>query len=43
MKLKISYWVITAIVAFCVGSGGAAELVDCQSNVEGLARLGYQA
>jgi len=27
MKWKsISYWVITAIVVFCIGSGGAAEL-----------------
>ncbi len=43
MKLIISYWVIAAIVAFCIGSGGTAELVDCQSNVEGLVRLGYQA
>ena len=42
MKLKsISYWVITAIVAFCIGSGGAAELARLQGNVEGLVRLGY--
>jgi len=44
MKLKsISYWVITAIVAFCIGSGGAAELAGLPGNVEGLVRLGYPA
>ena len=42
MKWKsISYWVITVIVAFCIGSGGAAELARLPGNVEGLARLGY--
>jgi len=44
MKLKsISYWVITAIVAFCIGSGGVAELARLQGNVEGLVHLGYPA
>jgi uncharacterized membrane protein YphA (DoxX/SURF4 family) len=44
MKLKsISYWVITAIVAFCIGSGGAAELARLPGTVEGLVRLGYPA
>ena len=38
---SISYWVITAIVAFCIGSGGAAELARLPGNVEGLVRLGY--
>jgi hypothetical protein len=42
MKLKtISYWVITAMVAFFIGSGGAAELARLPGNVEGLVRLGY--
>ena len=42
MKWKsISYWVITVIVAFSIGSGGAAELARLPGNVEGLARLGY--
>ncbi len=42
MKWKsISYWVITVIVAFCIGSGGAAELARLPGNVEGLVRLGY--
>jgi hypothetical protein len=44
MKLKsISYWVVTVIVAFCIGSGGAAELARLPGNVEGLVRLGYPA
>ena len=44
MKWKsISYWVITVIVAFCIGSGGAAELARLPGNVEGLVRLGYPA
>jgi DoxX-like family len=44
MKLKsLSYWVITAMVAFFIGSGGAAELARLQGNVEGLVRLGYPA
>ena len=42
MKLKsISYWVITAMVAFFIGSGGAAELARVPGNVEGLVHLGY--
>ena len=42
MKLKsISYWVITVIVAFFIGSGGAAELARLSGNVEGLVHLGY--
>ena len=44
MKAKsISYWVVTAMVAFFIGSGGAAELMRVPGNVEGLAHLGYPA
>jgi DoxX-like family len=44
MKLKsISYWVITIVVAFCIGSGGAAELAGVPGTVDGLVRLGYPA
>jgi DoxX-like family len=44
MKWKsISYWVITALVAFFIGSGGAAELAGVPGTVEGLVRLGYPA
>ena len=42
LKLKsISYWVVTAMVAFFIGSGGAAELARVPGNVQGLAQLGY--
>jgi len=42
MKSKtIAYWITTAIVAFLIGSGGAAELAHLRGNVEGLVRLGY--
>ena len=44
MKTKaIAYWTTTAIVAFLIGSGGAAELAHVRGNVEGLMRLGYPA
>jgi hypothetical protein len=36
-----SYWVITALVAFFIGSGGLAELARVPGNVQGLVRLGY--
>ena len=38
---SISYWIITAMVAFFIGSGGAAELARVPGNVQGLAQLGY--
>jgi len=42
MKLRsINYWVVTAMVAFFIGSGGAAELMRVPGNIEGLVRLGY--
>ncbi|HET6268376.1 MAG TPA: DoxX family protein [Acidobacteriota bacterium] len=42
MKLNSkSYWVITAMVGFFIGSGGAAELVRVPGTVEGLVHLGY--
>jgi len=37
----IAYWTTTAILAFAIGSGGAAELARLPANVEGLVRLGY--
>ena len=44
MKLKsISYWVVTAMLAFFIGSGGAAELAHVPGNIEGLVQLGYPA
>ena len=44
MKTKrIAYWIITGMVAFFIGSGGAAELAHVRGNVEGLMLLGYPA
>jgi hypothetical protein len=37
----IGYWVTTALVAFTVGSGGAAQLAHMPANVEGMVHLGY--
>jgi len=42
LKLKsISYWFVTAMVAFFIGSGGAAELARVLGTVQGLVQLGY--
>ena len=42
MKLKVlGYWATTALVAFAVLSGGAAELARRPDNVDGLVHLGY--
>jgi uncharacterized membrane protein YphA (DoxX/SURF4 family) len=42
MKAKtIGYWVTTAIVAFVLLSGGAAELAHRRETIEGMAHLGY--
>ena len=40
---SISYWVVTAMVAFFIGSGGAAELGQVQGTIQGLVQLGYPA
>ena len=38
---NIIYWTTTVALAFCILSGGAAETVHCQANVEGIdVRLG---
>ena len=39
----IGYWVTTALVAFAIGSGGAAQLARMPQNVEGMTHLGYPA
>ena len=42
MKMKtIGYWTTTAIIAFVLLSGGAAELAHRRETVEGMAHLGY--
>ena len=38
---KIGYWVATALVAFVLLSGGAAQLARMPQNVEGMVHLGY--
>lgn len=42
MKTKlIGYWATTAILAFVLLSGGAAQLAQRRENVEGMEHLGY--
>ena len=42
MKAKvIAYWVCTAVIALCIGSGGAAQALRVPQNVEGMTALGY--
>ena len=42
MKMKtIGYWTTTAIIAFVLLSGGAAELAHRRETIEGMAHLGY--
>jgi uncharacterized membrane protein YphA (DoxX/SURF4 family) len=44
MKSKsTAYWITTGLLAFFIGSGGAAELAQVPGNVQGLAALGYPA
>jgi len=39
---RIGYWAATILLAFFIGSGGAAEALHFQGNVEGIVqRLGY--
>ena len=37
----VAYWVTTALLAFFIGSGGAAEAARVPGNVDGLVALGY--
>lgn len=42
MKRKlIAYWSCTVVIALCIGSGGAAQVLRVPQNVEGLTALGY--
>lgn len=43
MKTRnVAYWIITIVLAFCILSGGAAEALHYQANVDGIVvRLGY--
>jgi hypothetical protein len=42
MKIKvIAYWVCTVVIALCIGSGGAAQVLRVPQNVAGMTALGY--
>jgi len=42
MKGKvIAYWICTGIIAFCIGSGGVAQVLRLPQNVDGMMALGY--
>ena len=42
MKRKpIGYWICTAVIALCIGSGGLAQVLRVPQNVEGMTALGY--
>lgn len=42
-KRAIGYWAATALVAFVLVAGGAAQLARMPQNVEGMVHLGYPA
>lgn len=37
----IAYWICTAVIALCIGSGGLAQALRVPQNVEGMMALGY--
>src|SRR5450432_506327 len=37
----IAYWICTAVIALCIGSGGLAQVLRVPQNVEGMQALGY--
>jgi hypothetical protein len=38
---SIAYWICTVVIALAIGSGGAAQALRMQQNVEGMKALGY--
>ncbi len=40
MKRHVIHWVITALLAFFIGTGGAAELARVPGNIDGVVALG---
>jgi len=40
-KKLVWYWIITAILSFCIFSGGVAQAVQVKGVVEGFKPLGY--
>lgn len=41
LERTIGYWLITALVAFALGSGGAADVMRLPPVIEGMTHLGY--
>jgi hypothetical protein len=42
MKWKvIAYWTCTVVIALCIGSGGAAQLLRVPQTIDGMTALGY--
>jgi len=41
--MKPAYWITTGLTAFCIGTGGAFQLVHASDSIAGLAALGYPA
>src|SRR3984957_6108609 len=42
MKGKmIAYWICTVVIALLIGSGGTAQALRVQQNVDGMTALGY--
>jgi len=40
---RITYWIMTILLVFCIISGGAFQLIGARESVEGIIRLGYPA
>ncbi len=38
---KVGYWISTAVIAFCIGSGGLAAAMRVPGVVDGMIALGY--
>ncbi len=37
----IAYWICTAVIALCIGSGGLAQVLRASQTVDGMTALGY--
>jgi uncharacterized membrane protein YphA (DoxX/SURF4 family) len=40
---RVTYWIMTILLVFCIISGGAFQLIGARESVEGIVRLGYPA
>jgi len=41
--VRVTYWVVTILVAFSILSGGIFQLISAKESVDGIVRLGYPA